>query len=78
MAGCRRAAAGGVRPDPVPAALAERLGAAGAAQPGLPGDTPELAIRLLTQGGVDRDGRQLRPPMPRFRMTVSTRPLSPR
>ena len=37
---------------------------------GLPGYTPELAIRLLTQGGVDRDGRQLRAPMPRFRMTV--------
>jgi mono/diheme cytochrome c family protein len=37
---------------------------------GLPGYTSELAIRLLTQGGVDRDGRQLRPPMPRFRMTV--------
>ena len=37
---------------------------------GLPGYTPELAIRLLTQGGVDRDGRQLRPPMPHFRMTV--------
>jgi mono/diheme cytochrome c family protein len=37
---------------------------------GLPGYTPDLAIRLLTQGGVDRDGRQLRPPMPHFRMTV--------
>lgn len=37
---------------------------------GLPGYTPELAIRLLTQGGVDRDGRQLRPPMPHFRMTI--------
>jgi len=37
---------------------------------GLPGYTPELAIRLLTEGGVDRDGRQLRPPMPHFRMTV--------
>jgi mono/diheme cytochrome c family protein len=37
---------------------------------GLPGYTPELAIRLLTQGGVDRDGRQLRPPMPHFRLTV--------
>jgi hypothetical protein len=37
---------------------------------GLPGYTPELAVRLLTQGGVDRDGRQLRPPMPHFRMTV--------
>jgi mono/diheme cytochrome c family protein len=37
---------------------------------GLPGYTPELGIRLLTQGGIDRDGRQLRPPMPRFRMSV--------
>jgi hypothetical protein len=36
---------------------------------GLPGYTEELAIRLLTQGSIDRDGRQLRPPMPRFRMT---------
>jgi hypothetical protein len=37
---------------------------------GLPGYTPELAARLLTQGGVDREGRQLRAPMPRFRMTL--------
>jgi len=36
---------------------------------GLPGYTLELAVRLLTQGGVDRDGRQLRAPMPRFQMT---------
>lgn len=36
---------------------------------GLPGYTDELAIRLLTQGAIDREGRQLRPPMPRFRMT---------
>lgn len=36
---------------------------------GLPGYTDELAIRLLTQGAIDRHGRQLRPPMPRFRMT---------
>jgi mono/diheme cytochrome c family protein len=36
---------------------------------GLPGYTPELAVRLLTQGGVDREGRQLRAPMPRFRMS---------
>jgi len=36
---------------------------------GLPGYTPELAIRLLTQGAVDRQGLQLRPPMPPFRMT---------
>lgn len=36
---------------------------------GLPGYTEELAIRLLTQGAIDRNGQQLRPPMPRFRMT---------
>jgi mono/diheme cytochrome c family protein len=36
---------------------------------GLPGYTDELALRLLTQGAIDRTGRQLRPPMPRFRMT---------
>jgi len=37
---------------------------------GLPGYTTELGVRLLTQGAVDREGRQLRPPMPRFRMSV--------
>lgn len=36
---------------------------------GLPGYTEELAIRLLTEGAIDRYGRQLRPPMPRFHMT---------
>jgi mono/diheme cytochrome c family protein len=36
---------------------------------GLPGYTDELAIRLLTQGAIKRDGTQARPPMPRFRMT---------
>ena len=36
---------------------------------GLPGYTDELALRLLTQGAIGRDGRQLKPPMPRFRMT---------
>jgi mono/diheme cytochrome c family protein len=36
---------------------------------GLPGYTDEQAIRLLTQGAIARDGRQLRAPMPRFRMT---------
>jgi mono/diheme cytochrome c family protein len=36
---------------------------------GLPGYTTELGIRLLTQGAIDREGRQLRPPMPRFRMS---------
>lgn len=36
---------------------------------GLPGYTDALAIRLLTQGAIKRDGTQLRAPMPRFRMT---------
>src|SRR5512141_146878 len=35
---------------------------------GLPGYTPELAVRLLTEGAIDRQDRQLRPPMPPFRM----------
>jgi len=37
---------------------------------GLPGYSVELAVRLLVNGGVDREGRQLRAPMPRFRMNV--------
>jgi len=36
---------------------------------GLPGYTDEEALRLLTEGAIGRDGKQLRPPMPRFRMT---------
>ena len=36
---------------------------------GLPGYTDEQALRLLTEGAIGRDGKQLRPPMPRFRMT---------
>ena len=36
---------------------------------GLPGYTDELAMRVLTEGAIGRDGRQLRLPMPRFRMT---------
>ena len=36
---------------------------------GLPGYTDAQALRLLTQGAIARDGRQLEPPMPRFRMT---------
>jgi mono/diheme cytochrome c family protein len=36
---------------------------------GLPGYSDEQAMRLLTQGSLNREGRQLRPPMPRFRMT---------
>jgi hypothetical protein len=37
---------------------------------GLPGYNDAQALRLLTQGAIGRDGRQLKPPMPRFRMTV--------
>ena len=36
---------------------------------GLPGYSDEQALRLLTEGAIGRDGKQLRPPMPRFRMT---------
>ena len=36
---------------------------------GLPGYTDELAMRLLTQGAIRWDGKQLRAPMPKFRMT---------
>jgi mono/diheme cytochrome c family protein len=36
---------------------------------GLLGYDDKMALRLLTQGAIGRDGRQLRPPMPRFRMT---------
>ena len=36
---------------------------------GLPGYTDAMAMRLLTQGAIGRDGRQLKWPMPRFRMT---------
>src|SRR4051812_46501254 len=36
---------------------------------GLPGYDDALAMRLLTQGAIGRDGRQLRPPMPRFHMS---------
>ena len=37
---------------------------------GLPGYDDAQALRLLTQGSVGRNGRQLAPPMPRFRMTT--------
>ena len=37
---------------------------------GLPGYTDAMALRLLTEGSIGRDGRQLKPPMPRFRMTT--------
>ena len=43
------------------AALAPRID-------GLPGYTDEAATRLLTGGGIGRDGRRLRSPMPPFRM----------
>jgi mono/diheme cytochrome c family protein len=36
---------------------------------GLPGYDDDQAMRLLTQGAIGRNGAQLRPPMPRFRMT---------
>ncbi len=36
---------------------------------GLLGYDDELAMRLLTQGAIGLDGRQLQRPMPRFRMT---------
>lgn len=36
---------------------------------GLPGYDDDQAMRLLTEGAIGRDGRQLRPPMPRFHMT---------
>ena len=37
---------------------------------GLPGYTDELAMRLLTEGAIGRNGERLRPPMPRFRMSA--------
>ena len=36
---------------------------------GLPGYDDAQAMRLLTEGAIGRDGKQLRPPMPRFHMT---------
>lgn len=36
---------------------------------GLPGYTDDAAMRLLTQGAIRWDGKQLRYPMPRFHMT---------
>lgn len=36
---------------------------------GLPGYDDAAALRLLTHGAIARDGRQLKAPMPRFRMT---------
>ena len=36
---------------------------------GLPGYDDAQAMRLLTEGAIGRDGRQLKPPMPRFHMT---------
>ena len=37
---------------------------------GLPGYSDEQAMRLLTQGAIRFDGKQLRYPMPRFRMSA--------
>jgi mono/diheme cytochrome c family protein len=37
---------------------------------GLPGYTDEQALRLLTQGAIRFDGKQLRYPMPRFHMSA--------
>jgi mono/diheme cytochrome c family protein len=37
---------------------------------GLPGYNDDQALRLLMQGAINREGRQLQPPMPRFRMTA--------
>lgn len=36
---------------------------------GLPGYDDAAAMRLLTEGSIGRDGKQLRAPMPRFHMT---------
>jgi mono/diheme cytochrome c family protein len=36
---------------------------------GLPGYDDDAAMRLLTQGAIRWDGKQLRAPMPRFRMS---------
>jgi hypothetical protein len=36
---------------------------------GLLGYSDDQALRLLMQGAINREGRQLQPPMPRFRMT---------
>ena len=36
---------------------------------GLPGYDDDAAMRLLTQGAIRWDGKQLRPPMPKFRMS---------
>ncbi len=37
---------------------------------GLTGYTRELGIRLFTMGAIDREDRQLRPPMPPFHLTA--------
>ena len=36
---------------------------------GLPGYDDAQAVRLLTEGSIGRDGRQLKMPMPRFHMS---------
>jgi mono/diheme cytochrome c family protein len=37
---------------------------------GLVGYDDKAALRLLTEGAIGRDGRRLRPPMPRFYMST--------
>jgi len=41
---------------------------------GLVGYDDKMALRLLTEGAIGRDGRQLRAPMPRFHMTRQAPP----
>ncbi len=36
---------------------------------GLSGYTDAMALRLLTEGSIGREGTPLKPPMPKFRMT---------
>jgi hypothetical protein len=51
-------------------AITIALGARAPRNRGLPGYTDEQALQLLTEGAIGRDGKQLRLPMPRFRMTT--------
>ena len=71
----RRDANGNILPDqefegaPIPFKPPEGWATRAPRNKGLPGYTDEQALRLLTGGAIGRDGRQLQPPMPRFRMT---------
>jgi mono/diheme cytochrome c family protein len=71
----RRDASGNILPDgqfegaPIPFKPPEGWAERAPRNKGLPGYTDEEALRLLTQGAIGRDGRQLQPPMPRFRMS---------